>query len=590
MSRTHDRLERDEAVLTAAELAGDERENFLRRLATERPALAGEVRRRIEQAEAFNDSFLDTPAVERLGDVQNPHEVVEAVPLEERYELGECLGEGGMGKVFRAHDRQLGRQVAMKLLHRKDRDVVSLLLREARLQARVQHEHVLEIYDSGLLPDGPFIAMQYVGGGTLASLAPTLSSKLPLDQRVRLLAQAAEGLHAAHRLGLVHRDVKPSNILVAETADGDLCAKVADFGLAGDVDATSHVGELGGTPFYVAPERLLDEWDSADRRSDVYSLGVTLYRVLTGGLPFDEQKTMDILRRAVQGEFVPPRKRAPHLPAELESIILRCMARDPDDRYPSAKAVADDLRRYLDGDVVEAYAAGLAYRLTRFALRNRALAALAGMALVALLAASGAVAVFAVRADQARDEAEARRGQAEELIGFMVGDLQGKLAEVGRLEILEDVGDRAMAYFEQVPEEALSAEERSRRAQALRQIGQVRRSEGDLNGADEAFRRSLELTQALASAAPDDSDRHVELCAALFWVGQVQYDQGRYGDALPFMQRYLEITEFWVQRWPDNPVWLLELGQASSNVGSILEKNGDLDGALHGVCQGSWRL
>lgn len=586
MSSGSERTRLAEAVLTAAELEGDERDAYLASLAETSPLLAETVRERVERAERAEDSFLETPAAERLGQEAesaaqaSPRQseealLLEARSLEERYELGEPLGEGGMGRVLLAHDRRLGRRVAMKFLHRADPDVVGLLLREARLQAMIQHPHVLEIFDSGVLDGSAFIAMRHVAGGTLADLG----SEEPLDRRVKLLAQAAEGLHAAHRMGLLHCDVKPSNILVDESDEGELRALVTDFGLAIDPDRASHGVELGGTPQYVAPERLLDE-SAADRRSDVYSFGATMYRVLTGALPFGEVRTMEILRGAVAGEVQPPRQHTASLPVELEAIILRCMARNPEDRYSSARAVADDLQRYLDGEVVEAYAAGLAYRLTRFALRNRPLVALAGGALVALLAASVAVAVFAVRADLARDEAEVRQGQAEELIGFMVGDLREKLAKVGRLEILEDVGTRAMTYFEQVPEDALSTEEKSRRAQALRQIGQIRRTEGDLDGADDAFRRSLELTQALAAAAPEDGRFHVELCAALFWVGMVQYEEGHFSEALPYMQRYLEIAEAWVEKDPSDQTWRLEFAQATSNVGSIVERMGDADASL----------
>src|SRR6185295_4674325 len=231
-SRTVLRL--GEAVLAAAGLDGDERETYLRDLAAADADLSAQVRRRLAAAEGLSDSFLAGPAAARLAaEPEEPEERAQgaALPAGERYELGKCLGEGGMGRVFLAFDRQLGRPVALKLLHHDDPAILRLFLGEARAQARVQHDHVLEIYDSGELLGRPFISMRYVAGGTLAEAGAHLS----LERKVRLLIQVAEGLHAAHREGLLHRDVKPSNVLVERTPDGDLKALVTDFGLATEI-------------------------------------------------------------------------------------------------------------------------------------------------------------------------------------------------------------------------------------------------------------------------------------------------------------------------------------------------------------------
>ena len=335
-------------------------------------------------------SFLDAPAAVRLGTAAGPEEPASAaaLPPDERYELGECLGEGGMGRVLKAFDRQLGRTVALKFLIHEDPEILRLFLTEARTQARVAHEHVLEIYDSGELDGQPFIAMRYVASGTLAEVGATL----PLEGNVRLLVQAAEGLHAAHREGLLHRDVKPSNVLVDRTSDGEVKALVTDFGLATELeDADAIAAEaVAGSPQYIAPERLSGS-------------------LATGELPFVGQNTMEILRHVAHHDLPPPRQRMPSLPVELEAVILRCVAREPGQRYASARAVAADLRRYLDGEVVEAYAAGLAYRLTRFMLRNKLLSGMAAVAAVVLLVSSVAVTIFALRANTARRLAETAR-------------------------------------------------------------------------------------------------------------------------------------------------------------------------------------
>lgn len=571
----------DEAVLTAAGLDGAERETFLDGLAAADAALAAEARRRLAAAASLSDSFLDTPAATLLAGAEDgPQEPAPgaALPAAERYELGRCLGEGGMGRVVLAFDRQLGRSVALKLLTHEDPAILRLFLGEARAQARVQHPHVLQIYDSGELNGQPFISMRQVAGGTLAEAGAALS----LEQKVRLLAQAAEGLHAAHCEGLLHRDVKPSNILVEQTSDGELKALVTDFGLAtelGDAELPA-AGALAGSPCYIAPERLSGSPAAVDRRSDVYSLGITIYRLLTGELPFTGEKTVDVLRQALQEDLPPPRQRLPTLPAELEAIILRCTARDPVQRYASARGVAADLRRYLDGEVVEAYAAGLAYRLTRFVLRNRFLAAMAAAAGAILLASSVAVAVFALRADVARQRAELRQGQAEGLIGFMVGDLRKKLDTLGRLDVLDDVGGAAERYFSAVPAAELSETELLRRSQTLYQIGDIRIQQGDLAGAVAPMRQSLALARRLAELEPDDGERLFALGQSEYWVGFVHWQKGDLAAAREPFEAYLAVSRRLVAKDRANLDWLRELSYAHSNLGSLLEAEGDLEGAL----------
>jgi len=579
---THpDALRLGEVVLTAAGLEGAERASYLAEVAAAEPDLAAAARRRLAAAEDLGDSFLETPAATHLSwagaDPEAPPPA-RALPAAERYELGECLGEGGMGRVMLAFDRQLGRSVALKLLTHQDPAVLRFFLHEARAQARVEHPHVLDIHDSGELDGQPFIAMRYIAGGTLAAVGDTLS----LEAKVGLLVQVAEGLHAAHRAGLLHRDVKPGNVLVQQTPDGELNALVTDFGLATDLEDadTMAADAIAGSPQYIAPERLAGTPAAIDRRADVYSLGITMYRLLAGELPFSGQNTAAVLRQVVHQEVPPPRRSLPTLPAELEAIILRCTAHDPDQRYASARAVAADLQRYLDGEVVEAYAAGLAYRMTRFVLRNKLLAGMAAAAVVLLLAASVAVTVFALRADAARKRAELRQGQAEGLIGFMVGDLRKKLESLGRLDILDDVGGEAEDYFAAVPAQDLSEAELLRRSQMLYQLGDVRIRQGDLAGAAAPLKESLALARRLADLAPNDGQRLYGLGQSQFWVGYVHWQQGDLAAARTLFEAYLATARRLVELDPANLSWRRELSYAHSNLGSVRGAEGDLARAL----------
>lgn len=574
-----------DVLIHAAGLPTAQQELYLAQLVAAEPALAAEVRRRLAVARDIS-TFLERPAADRLAgselDETESGEAAADEPLaallpEERYELGRCLGQGGMGRVMEAHDRQLGRRVAIKMLTEEGARHSGTFLREGRAQARVRHAHVLDIYDGGELGGQPYLSMRLVDGGTLADIGPELS----LEHRIRLLIQVAEGLHAAHREGLLHRDVKPANVLVEEGADGALSALVSDFGIATDLADAADVASLeAGTPQFIAPERLLSSTATYDRRSDVYRLGVTIFQVLTGSLPYPGLPTVEVLRQAASEDPVPPRSVDAELPAEIEAIILRAMARDPSERYSSARAVAEDLQRYLDGEVVEAYTAGLAYRLTRFVLRNRLLVVLAAVTLTSLLVASIAVTVFALRADAARQQAEMRQGQAEELVRFMVVDLQSKLEPVSRLAVLEDIGRAAMDYFAAVPSQQLSQEELLRRSRMLYQLGELRIRQGDLAAAAAPMEESLKLTQRLHELHPDNTEHLFELGQSWFWVGFVAWESGKLEAAERSFIEYLAVSRQLVDIDAHHPAWLLELSYAESNLGSVLQASGELEAAL----------
>lgn len=455
----------DRLVLDAAALDPGGQEAFLAELSARERDVAAEVRRWLLASEDLPEDFLDTPATELLAAAcAEPDPGVPVPPTgDERYEVGECIGAGGMARVYRAFDRRLRRPVALKILHTSDSEASRRLLQEARAQALVRHDHVLDVYDTGELNGRPYIAMRYVAGGSLSDLVggPGADREAGLERKVRLMAQAAEGLHAAHRAGLLHGDIKPSNVLVEETPDGELKAWIGDFGIATGAEASAPgAGGLAGTPQFMAPELLAGERAWADHRSDVYSLGVTLFQVLSGELP--------PRAGARRGEL---RERAPELPPDLVAVVALCLAWNPCERYPSARAVADDLRRFLDGEVVAAYADDPVYRLSRFAARHRTLLAVTGMAAV-LLASAWTTAAMAVQADA---RSKQYRVQAEELIIFTLFDLRDKLEPLGRLDLLDDVGERAMRYFAAVPEAELSDEELARRLMAL---SQIRRGKG----------------------------------------------------------------------------------------------------------------
>jgi formylglycine-generating enzyme required for sulfatase activity/predicted Ser/Thr protein kinase len=318
---------------------------------------------------------------------------------DDRYELGDRLGQGGMGIVYRAFDKVLSRTVAIKLLREEDPLTTERFLREARAQAKVEHEHICHIYEVGTLSGRPFIAMQYVAGEPLGAARGQMS----LEEKVRVVRDAALAVHAAHRVGLIHRDLKPSNILVEHTAAG-WRPYVMDFGIAREASANAltMTGQVMGTPQYMSPEQALGRTAEIDRRTDVYALGATLYELLTQKPPFTGATAAEVLLKVIEGDPSPPRARVPGLPADLEAVVLRCLRKEPQERYDSARAFADDLGRYLAGEPVEARRTGLWYRIRKRARRNKALTVAVAVGVLATSSVGGVSRFITVRDRNAR--------------------------------------------------------------------------------------------------------------------------------------------------------------------------------------------
>ena len=271
----------------------------------------------------------------------------------ERYGTAVHLGSGSSGEIFRSYDSRLGHHVALKFLQRDNPTLIRRMLREAEAQAQIDHPGICKIYETGRLDDRPFISMELIEGEELG----TAAAKLPVNERVALMVQVAEAVQAAHGHGMIHRDLKPENILVEKKGDV-LRPVVVDFGLVMDLNSPSHRitrnGEPVGTPAFMAPEQAAGRREDIDERTDVYGLGSTLYFILTGRPPFDGKSTTELLIQALEAKPARPTSLIRDLPPALEPILLKCLEKDPDDRYPSAEALAEDLRRFLQGLPCEA--------------------------------------------------------------------------------------------------------------------------------------------------------------------------------------------------------------------------------------------
>jgi eukaryotic-like serine/threonine-protein kinase len=269
--------------------------------------------------------------------------------LGNRYLLSGLLGTGGMAEVFLAHDQMLDRDLALKVLmehYAKDERFVGRFRREAQSAAALNHPNVVQIYDQGRAEDGRYyIAMEYVPGGSLEDLILRRGPLGP-SEATRLASQVAEALHAAHRRGIVHRDVKPQNVLIGEAGE----AKVADFGIALAASRTSTSGTnlLFGTPSYMSPEQAMGE--RVGPESDLYSLGVVLYEMLTATVPFAAEGPLATAMKHLTELPLSPRKRNPSVPEAMDTLVMGLLSKDPKDRYPpSAARLIEDLRRTREG-------------------------------------------------------------------------------------------------------------------------------------------------------------------------------------------------------------------------------------------------
>jgi serine/threonine-protein kinase len=562
----------------AIELPQGERADFVARACADDAALRDRLLRMLEQ-----DARADQQSTDRLGGAiaAGRRAVADSPRAPERigpFRILRRLGQGGMGTVYlgEREGADFSQRVAIKLLRGisgQDPDTARLR-RERRLLARLEHPHIARLVDGGELDDGtPFVAMEYIEGDTL--LRHAQARGLGIADRLRLFDQLLEAVAYAHRHLIVHRDIKPENVLV--DADGQL--KLLDFGIAkllddDDAQASGATQTVAGamTPCYASPEQL--QGQAVSTQSDLYSLGVVLYELLTGQLPFPPDPSISPLAlqqricttqpvapsRVVQGSA--PRRR---LRGDLDNIVLKALRKEPQRRYASVDALADDLRRHREGRPVSARPDSLWYRSAKFAARNP-------LAVIASLALFGTLLTFALvsrwQAEQLaaeRDRAEGEAAAANQVAQYMVGlfkvadPLESANTEVSARELL----DRAAATLPQELPEAPQL-----RARLMHVIGLSYASNG-------AYQPAVAMMEAaLAVREVEFGDGSFEVSDTLNRLGNIHRMYGRLDLAEPPLREALRIREA-LPRPPDT-----ELADSYNNVGLLQYELGQHEAAL----------
>lgn len=560
------------------------------------PELAAELERLLAQDAALEaQGFLAQPALPPTlsAVVALPGQTVGAYRLERE------LGQGGMGSVWLARrtDGRFEGLVAIKflttgLLGQGD---AARFAREGQILARLTHPHIARLIDAGVAQDGlqPYLVLEYVEEG-LPIDRFCESRQLDTAQRITLFLDVLAAVAHAHNRLILHRDLKPGNILVDRQGQ----VKLLDFGIAkllgdptqalGGAEATELTRQAGRafTPQFAAPEQV--QGGEVSTATDVYALGVLLYLLLSGGkhptagATRAEAQALDRLRAVVEEE--PKRlsdqlrsqgeaRRARELRGDLDTICAKALKKRPSERYENAAALAEDLRRWLQHEPIAARPDSRGYRLAKF-LRRHYLGVAAGS--VAALGLSTGIGLALWKAH----EAQTQRTQAEGLIEFMLGDLRKKLEPVGRLDVLDAVGVKAMDYYGHQRLAALDADALGRRARALHLMGEIAEKRGRLDEADRMFREAAASTGELLARAPRNGSRLFDHAQSTYWVGFIAWRRGRAQEAQTQFEHYLSLATSLNQVQPQQRSWRNEQAYALNSLGVLKLEQGRTDAGL----------
>jgi tetratricopeptide (TPR) repeat protein len=502
-----------------------------------------------------------------------------AAPTVPGYEILGELGRGGMGVVYRARQPSLNRLVALKVLGASAQVGDPQLARfhaEAQAVARLHHPNIVQIHEVGEHEGLSYLALEFVVGGSLdRRLRGTPQEG---RQAARLVEVLARAMHHAHEQGIIHRDLKPANVLLQD--DTLLAPKITDFGLAKNLESPSdltHTGQVMGTPSYMAPEQALGQGEQMGPATDVYALGAILFELLTGRPPFRAGSLLETLDLVRKVEPPPPGLLQPGIPRDLETICLKCLHKEPQRRYASALALADDLARYLAGEPIQARPAGLVEKGWKWARRRPTAAALVAVSVLALVVLLGGGLWYNVRLRFERD-------RAEDNFQMALAAVDEFLTEVGEVQLVSEprmekkrlaLLGKALVFSQRLLQQ--KSEESGARFQtalAWKRVGEVQRLLGRLDEAQEAYTQAISLLDRLHAGDPKNPEYRRALAGTQDSLGEV-LRQGRLTDrAETAYLRAQALLEEVDETTPQGPSCRAELARTRYNLGILYRETG----------------
>jgi tetratricopeptide (TPR) repeat protein/tRNA A-37 threonylcarbamoyl transferase component Bud32 len=511
-----------------------------------------------DPAAATEDRTRDTGPPVAPGDVPPEAVGLRAAPTIPGYEILGELGRGGMGVVYQARQVRLNRAVALKMIlagAHAGAEAAARFFTEAEAVAQLQHPNIVQIFHIDEHAGFPYFEMEFVGGGSLADRLD--GTPRPPREAAWLTEILARAMAEAHRRGIVHRDLKPGNILL--TPEG--APKVADFGLAKLLNAESgltRTDSVLGSPSYMAPEQAGGKTKEVGLAADVYALGAILYELLTGRPPFRGATALETLEQVKTTEPVPPSRLVPGLPRDAETIALKCLEKDPSRRYPTAEALADDLRRFLDGRSILARPSPIWERVAKWARRRPGLATTLGGVAVAIsvvfagilyynsLLRAGVQTTRAAKADADRNASVAleQRNLALKALDKLVFEVQERLGETPATRSLRrSLLDTAIVGLDEIASNAEATPPDLSRAVAHQRLGEIYRQVGRSAEASRQLEQATRLAEQLARATPRELAVKDCLSRAHVGLGEIHLRADQTDLALTHFHRVVELAE-----------------------------------------------